>query len=274
MGLFSMFGKKDDGNGVNNASNVQSTTSGNAPDMSGVTLSSLSLVKDVPNTQQGIVLKKSFINLDKSIISLEKKSNFSLGNHKARVFVAMDYSGSMNRHYKDGTVQTVLTTIMPLALQFDDNGELDVWLFDSGYRRIEGMTLNNFDNFVQKEILEKGWHMGCTSYAPVIEDMIKEHGNSSMPTYVLFITDGSNDDKRATDEAIRKAAEQNVFIQFVGVGNDSFDYLKKLDDLTGRPVDNTGFVKMSDVRNIANDTQLFEMLLDQYPDWLRAKGLN
>ena len=58
------------------------------------------------------------------------------------------------------------------------------------------------------------------------------------------------------------------------MGNDSFDYLKKLDDLTGRPVENTGFVKMSDVNNIANDSQLFELLLEQYPDWLRAKGLN
>lgn len=267
MGLFSMFGKKDEEKQVETTSKV-------TPDMSAVKLSSLSLVKDVPDTKQGIVLKKSMINLDKSIISLEKKTNFSLGNHKARVFVAMDYSGSMSRHYKDGTVQTVLTTIMPLALQFDDNGELDVWLFDDKYRRIEGMTLNNFDNFVQEEILANHWHMGCTSYAPVINDMIKEHGNSSMATYVLFITDGSNDDKRNTDEAIRRAAEQNIFIQFVGVGNDSFDYLKKLDDLTGRPVDNTGFVKMSDVNNIANDSQLFELLLEQYPDWLRAKGLN
>ena len=43
---------------------------------------------------------------------------------------------------------------------------------------------------------------------------------------------------------------------------------------SGRPVDNTGFVKMSDVNNIANDSQLFELLLEQYPDWLRAKGLN
>ena len=266
MGLFSGFGKKNE--------ESQVVANAPAPDMSGVTLSSLSLVKDVPNTQQGIVLKKSFINLDKSIVSLEKKSNFNLGSHKARVFVAMDYSGSMSRYYKDGTVQTVLTTIMPLALQFDDNGELDVWLFDDKYRRIEGMTLNNFDNFVQNEILAKHWHMGCTSYAPVLNDMIKEHGNSSMPTYVLFITDGSNDDKRNTDEVIRRAAEQNIFIQFVGVGNDSFDYLKKLDDLTGRPVDNTGFVKMSDVSNIANDSQLFELLLEQYPDWLRAKGLN
>ena len=236
------------------------------------------LLKKVPDTQQGISLKKSAISLDKSLISLEKKSGIGFGSHRAKVAVVMDYSGSMSNLYRNGTVQNVLTRLMPLALRFDDNGELDVWIFHQSFYRIESMNLDNFDNYVKEEITSKGYRMGCTSYAPVLEDVLHKYfvedaSTSNIPTFVVFITDGNNDDKRATNNIVKESAYKNIFIQFVGIGNDSFEYLERLDDLTGRPVDNTGFIRVNDISRIDDET-LFNRLLSQYPDWLRAKGLN
>lgn len=236
------------------------------------------LLKKVPDTQQGISLKKSAISLDKSLISLEKKSGIGFGSHRAKVAVVMDYSGSMSNLYRNGTVQNVLTRLMPLALRFDDNGELDVWIFHQSFYRIESMNLDNFDNYVKEEITSKGYRMGCTSYAPVLEDVLHKYfvedaSTSNIPTFVVFITDGNNDDKRATNNIVKESAYKNIFIQFVGIGNDSFEYLERLDDLTGRPVDNTGFIRVDDISRIDDET-LFNRLLSQYPDWLRAKGLN
>lgn len=236
------------------------------------------LLKKVPDTQQGISLKKSAISLDKSLISLEKKSGIGFGSHRAKVAVVMDYSGSMSNLYRNGAVQNVLTRLMPLALRFDDNGELDVWIFHQSFYRIESMNLGNFDNYVQEEIMSKGYRMGCTSYAPVLEDVLHKYfvedaSTSNIPTFVVFITDGNNDDKRATNNIVKESAYKNIFIQFVGIGNDSFEYLERLDDLTGRPVDNTGFIRVDDISRIDDET-LFNRLLSQYPDWLRAKGLN
>ena len=236
------------------------------------------LLKKVPDTQQGISLKKSAISLDKSLISLEKKSGIGFGSHRAKVAVVMDYSGSMSNLYRSGTVQNVLTRLMPLALRFDDNGELDVWIFHQSFYRIESMNLDNFDNYVKEEITSKGYRMGCTSYAPVLEDVLHKYfvedaATSNIPTFVVFITDGNNDDKRATNNIVKESAYKNIFIQFVGIGNDSFEYLERLDDLTGRPVDNTGFIRVNDISRIDDET-LFNRLLSQYPDWLRAKGLN
>lgn len=236
------------------------------------------LLKKVPDTQQGISLKKSAISLDKSLISLEKKSGIGFGSHRAKVAVVMDYSGSMSNLYRNGTVQNVLTRLMPLALRFDDNGELDVWIFHQSFYRIESMNLDNFDNYVKEEIISKGYRMGCTSYAPVLEDVLHKYfvedaSTSNIPTFVVFITDGNNDDKRATNNIVKESAYKNIFVQFVGIGNDSFEYLERLDDLTGRPVDNTGFIRVDDISRIDDET-LFNRLLSQYPDWLRAKGLN
>lgn len=235
------------------------------------------LTKNIPNTAAGINLKKSVISLDKSLISLEKKSGLNFADHRAKVAVVMDYSGSMSSLYRSGAVQDVLTRLMPLALRFDDNGELDVWIFDNSYHRMGSMDLSNFESYVKEEIMSKGYRMGCTSYAPVLNDVLRKYfvedaATSNIPTFVVFITDGSNDDKRATNEIIKESAHKNIFIQFVGIGNDRFEYLERLDDLTGRPVDNTGFIRVSDMAKLG-DEQLFDLLLDQYPDWLKNKRI-
>lgn len=250
------------------------------------------LTKNIPNTTAGISLKKSVINLNKSLIDLTKKSGVNLDVHKARVAVVMDYSGSMRRLYTTGAVQKVLTRLMPLALRFDDNGELDIWLFNQSFKALPSMNLENFDNYVEEVANRSGFRFGATSYAPVLEDVLntyfgkakkkpglfsnifkkQEVEENEVPVFVIFITDGANNDKPATNQVIMKSANQKIFIQFVGIGEEKFEYLEKLDDLTGRPVDNTGFIKVKDFE-LLKDEEVYNMLLSQYPDWLKAMGI-
>lgn len=239
---------------------------------------SIDLTKDIPNTTSGISLRKSVISLDKSLVDLTKKSGINFGEHRAKVAVVMDYSGSMSELYRTGAVQNLLTRLMPLALRFDDNGELDVWLFTGTYKRLsESMDLHNFETYVKKVAEKSGFRMGGTSYAPVLKDVLHKYfvedaATSDIPTFVIFVTDGSNADKKETNATVIESANHNIFIQFVGIGSAYFDYLEKLDDLKGRPVDNTGFIKVSDMSKLS-DEALYDKLLDQYPDWLKAKGL-
>lgn len=246
----------------------------------------IKLTKGIPNTTAGISLKKSVINLNKSIIDLSKKTGIDLGDHKARVAVVMDYSGSMRSLYSSGAVQRVLTRLMPLALRFDDNGELDIWLFNQSYKAIESMNLGNFENYVTEVANKSGFSFGATSYAPVLNDVLKTYfGKKSTlfgglfnkkqeepPVFVIFITDGSNSDRSATNEVIKESANKKIFIQFVGIGNETFDYLQKLDDLKDRTVDNTGFIRVEDFEKL-QDEEVYQMLLSQYPEWLKSMGL-
>lgn len=96
---------------------------------------------------------------------------------------------------------------------------------------------------------------------------------SSYPAFGIFITDGENDDAYATDRAIRNSSKLKIFYQFVGIGFENFRYLQKLDDLDGRDVDNTAFIKVSDFARL-DDEQLYAKLLEQYPQWLRAMHIN
>lgn len=247
---------------------------------------------------------KNVVNLSKTIVNLSKKAGVDLGDTKAQVVVVVDYSGSMRERYDDGTVQSVLDRMIPLGLTFDDNGEVEVFRFADGndYKQFENLTINNYDGYVNKYIYKGS--MGGTDYAPVLreikrqyidgteddgkkkkgffglfgkkEDSSEKHTMTGAdaavnPVFVIFITDGDNYDKPQTDEIIRELSKEYCFIQFIGVGTDYMGYLEKLDDLSGRECDNTGFNRFTDIKNVS-DTDLYEKVLEQFADWLKVKG--
>ena len=213
-------------------------------------------------------MKKIDLRKKELITICEEKG--SVLTQKARVAVVMDYSGSMRQMFRDGTVQNVLERLLPIAMQFDDNGEMEVWLFENGYRRMPAMTLNNFYGYVEREILNKGYHMGGTEYAPVMNDVGKKYINedpAQMPNYIIFITDGNNSDATATKTAITKWSTYPIFWQFVGIGKEKFAFLTRLDNLDGRYVDNANFFALDDIERVA-DSVLYQRLLNEYPGWL------
>ena len=223
-------------------------------------------------------LRKNAVSLDKTILNLEKAKGVNLQGMQAKVAFILDYSGSMSDVYKSGKMQQILNRFLPLARRVDDNGEADVWLFDKGCRRITPMNLDNFSDYVEKNIIKAGYQMGgWTNYAPALKDMldkyyIEDAATSDIPVFVVFVTDGNNDDKDETNQVMRESADLNDFVQYFGIGKRQFPYLEKLDDLDGRSCDNTGFIKVDDILNMPED-EMFEKMLDQYPDWLRAKGV-
>lgn len=244
------------------------------------------------------VFEGAVVNLSKSIVNLSKSKSVDLGAVKAQVVVVVDYSGSMNRMYKDGTVQDVINKMLPLGLTFDDNGEVEIFRFADGdnFKQFESLNINNYDGYVEK-VIHNG-HMGRTDYAPVLNEIKKLYIDgetkkvgffarlfgkkattktltgadaSVNPVFVIFITDGNNSDKKATDTIIRELSSKNCFIQFVGVGTESMRYLENLDSITGRECDNTGFVRFTDIRNV-DTSELYSKTLEQFADWLKVKG--
>ena len=227
------------------------------------------------------------VNLSKCVVDLSKKSGIDLGSTSAKVVVVLDYSGSMSSLYSNGTVQQTINRLVPLGLTFDDNGTIDVFLFQCDYRKIDDLNLSNYENYVNKVVKTSGYSMGGTDYAPVLNAIITGQSTESYgflgmktrtvytqpivddgdPTFILFITDGENADRRETDEIIKKCSSMNVFIQFIGIGYDNFDYLRQLDDMPGRVRDNTGFSKMNDLMSVS-DEELYRNVLEQFSNWL------
>jgi hypothetical protein len=223
------------------------------------------------------------IDLRKSmVIDLKKKTG--LEGQKATVVVVMDVSYSMKQLYKNGTVQALTERLLALGLAFDDDGKIDMYGFSNSNFKAPDVTTDNIVGYVDKYIASKV--DGGTSYSPVIDTIKSEFGKTGgwfikkpvvldNPVFVIFITDGDNGDKSETVNAITKASQHGIFFQFVGIGQEKFTFLEKLDNLTGRNIDNCGFFKVDDLSTVT-DSNLYELLLGEFPSFVkeaRNKGL-
>ncbi len=81
------------------------------------------------------------VDLKKCIIDLSKKAAFIANKHdieglRAQVVLVLDISKSMNRLYKSGVMQRAIERILALALNFDDDGSIDLFLFGQYLRQM------------------------------------------------------------------------------------------------------------------------------------------
>lgn len=188
-----------------------------------------------------------------------------LAGQKAEVLLVMDCSGSMDALYRSGLVQDTVERALGLALNFDDDGRVPAVAFDSRTIDLVDVTAENIEGYVEREIVRKHSLGGGTRYAPALKAIAKRFGNNGMPGYGLFVTDGNCEDTQAAEKMMRELSELPIFFNFIGVGRESFAFLKKLDNLTGRKVDNAGFSHVQNPKSFS-----YSDLLAEFPKYLPA----
>lgn len=212
----------------------------------------------------------STINLMKKTagIVLEKKK---LTGVVARVGLVLDISGSMRSLYKDGTVQKVVERILAVASQFDDDGMLDVWVYDNEFTRLPSVTERDFENYVNREILSNDsiHKFGRNDEPPVMFDVMTKYLKeepSSDPAFIVFINDGGC--KSTIKKPVVSSSDKPLFWQFVGIGDSNFKVLENLDTMEGRFIDNANFFHVQNI-DAMTDEELYDRLLNEFPDWIR-----
>jgi hypothetical protein len=221
------------------------------------------------------------VNLRKRIVDLGQKAAFAAHQHgiegqRAQVVLVLDISASMNALYQSGAIQGVIERILGLAVAFDDDGQIDVLLFGTNTYPLPPVTLDEIEGYVERVILAQYKIREATHYAPPLRLLLSKYrAPQPAPVLVIFLTDGGNADRRESAEAIREMSSQPVFVQFVGIGQEDFPFLRKLDELPGRPIDNAGFMAVNDLDEI-EDAEWYDRLLNAFPQWLEkawAQGL-
>ena len=206
-------------------------------------------------------------------VSLEKRN---MQDCVARVALVMDISGSMSTSYKNGTVQSIVDKTLPLAVQFDDDGELDFWYYGTTCRKMPSVNMSNYESAVPKEWKELRASLGGrNNEVLVMEDVVKTYNDTKLPVYVLFITDGGVSNSRGISKILKDVSNMPIFWQFVGVSGSNYGILEKLDTMEGRYVDNASFFALDDFMSVSNE-DLYDRLLNEFPEWLReikAKGM-
>jgi hypothetical protein len=213
-------------------------------------------------------------------VSIEKAG---LAGHRASVVLVLDVSGSTRDLYRSGAMQAVADQAFVMALNFDDDGEVPVCLFESRAHDRGTLTLENHHGFIDRA--RRGLN-GGTCYSAALRwcrvaAMPDGKGRGAralhhqmalpapQPTYVLFVTDGNpTDDRNAIKAQLIEASYEPVFFQFIGVGGERFAFLEALDTMAGRLIDNANFFAVPDPRSFT-DEQMFGALLAEYPSWVR-----
>lgn len=97
------------------------------------------------------------IDLKKYVIDLSKKAHVEMAKKglsgvKAQVVLVLDISKSMNSLFKQGDIQQVIERILGLALNFDDDGSIDVILFGTKAYALPSVSMDDLDNYVNRVI--------------------------------------------------------------------------------------------------------------------------
>lgn len=233
-------------------------------------LSKIDLKKKISLEKAEKTGNASIIDLTKkSLVQLEKKNLLDV---QARVALVLDASGSMNHQYHNGDVQKVVDRLMPLAINFDNDGSFECWAFAQYTTQLDDVTLSNVNQFI--ETTKRGWRnwqvgTRINEEIPAIEAVINyyQQFDDGIPVYVLFISDGGVGSGRQMQKVLTQAATLPIFWQFVGIGGRNYGVLEKLDDMTGRIVDNCNFFALDRITSIS-DERLYELLLEEFPSWL------
>lgn len=200
-------------------------------------------------------------------VELEKRNLLDV---TARVALVMDISGSMMNSYEDGTVQEIVNKILPLAVQFDNDGELDFWYFGDRCERRPSVNMRNYEQAVPVDWRQLQSRVGGSNNEPaVMQEIIAEYESSRLPAYVVFVTDGGIYKTAQIKRLLIDASYLPIFWQFVGVRGSGYGLLEELDNMEGRYVDNANFFALDDFKTVPNP-ELYSRLLNEFPAWLKA----
>ena len=215
------------------------------------------------------------------LVNLYKTAGVTLDKHglsgrRAAVYLVLDHSGSMRRYYQDGSVQRLAEQVLALSANLDDDGIVPTIFFGTKAHPSVEIGLDDYKGRIEREQRACG-EFGTTNYAAAIEAVTKHYHKSKAkdPAFVVFQTDGEPNSRPAAEKAIQQASKLPIFWQFVGFGH-NFDFLEKLDTMTGRQIDNAGFFPVGHDPASMRDEVLFDRLMGEFPKWLtaaRAQGI-
>jgi hypothetical protein len=235
-----------------------------------------------------------------SIQAMRAYLESGLRGMEAEVVLALDVSKYMGPIYASGAVQELTESLLALGMCFDDDLTIPTWAFADEAERVGELSHDHFSDWMSKLVLPAAARLdtGCR-YASVINDIGRRYfpqewaiqaeekkvGGKLKRTvkvfpslinprpyavFVIVITAGDCADPSETIRALRRASHLPIFWQFAGIApaglpRPEFEFLKRVDRLTDRHVDNCGFFEPRDFRD---PQTMFSGLLNEFPDYL------
>lgn len=234
---------------------------------------------------------------EKVTISLSKKGITKIP--PLRVVADLDVSGSMVDLYASGAVERAFEKLLGLAFTFDDDGDIEVFAFDSNCYTLPVARAEDYGTYIQKNIT-KQWprYGGGTNYSKALQANItslfsaqtpassgggilgalgfgkksppvSDNAEKRAPALILFFTDGEPSDGYTAGAIIKHAQDtkQAVYFHLIGVGGADFRVLRRFAD----DYDNCGFINLASV-SMSDEAMYDALATDEFVAWLRLHG--
>lgn len=201
-------------------------------------------------------------------ITVAELAKRKLEGMRAQVVLLVDHSGSMRPEFASGQVQQLINRILPLALLFDDDGNIPTIPFDGKIWPTLNVNASNFSTVVSDSIWKTN-QMGTTNLTDALEALKKMAESSDAPIFAVVLTDGDPDDQASVEQTIVELARYAVFVKFMALKPVAF--LSKLDDLTNRLIDNVDAKPEAGTSlNLlaCSDEEFIAALVDEYDTWI------
>ena len=89
--------------------------------------------------------------------------------------------------------------------------------------------------------------------------------DGKLPVYLMFITDGENFDAKETWTQLEGLKNENIYIEFVGIGNEKFTFCREAADKFG----NVGFVQIKNLEKTSDEQLYAELLNEEFCEWIK-----
>ncbi|PKN55445.1 MAG: hypothetical protein CVU56_21210 [Deltaproteobacteria bacterium HGW-Deltaproteobacteria-14] len=221
----------------------------------------------------------------------------------AEVVVALDVSRTMAPMYLNGSIQELAESLLALAMRFDDDGVVPAWSFGDEAALIGDLDKDGYVGWVAKNVAQGPADLTASCrYAPLIAAIARRYfpieagrpvtekkvggalkrtvreypqliDRRPFPIFVIVVTGGDCEDPTEAIHEIRRASHLPIFFQFAGISPagipaPDFAFLKRLDRLSDRWVDNCGFFAP---RDFTDPAELFVGLLNEFPGFMRLE---
>lgn len=127
----------------------------------------------------------------------------------------------MSGFYRSGAIVTLVQRILALGLRFDDDGEIDVFLFGADAHDYGSVGVEDYRHFAPT--MQHRYPLeGGTNYGRAIA-LIRRHYQRDLqagrqPVYVMFVTDDETQDRAESKRQIWDASREPIFWQFMALG--------------------------------------------------------
>ncbi|MEM6299990.1 MAG: VWA domain-containing protein, partial [Bacteroidota bacterium] len=243
-------------------------------------------------------LQQHSLHLEDPVQLPKVLDEYALSQHRAQVALCLDVSATMHPLYASGKMQAFAEKILALGVFFDENDEIDVFLFGDETHYVGEMNLENFKDFIPTA-KQKFISVGATEYDKVFRKVRKFYfpdaadgprteplKSDGLPVYVMFVSDGTTLEEEATEKQLAYSTYEPIFWQFMALGKgkddagtgvwgwinrafaQDFSFFQRLDDLAvGSKIDNSDFFNIPDL-NALDDQKLYQLMMNEYPEWL------